>query len=346
MSDGERVGLYLIAQCLCIPKNKTIIIDEPEIHLHRSIMSRLWAEIENACPDCFFIYITHDTQFAAQHRQAKKIWVKSFNGENWDLEEIQENELPEQLLLDIIGNRKKVIFVEGTSGSYDTKLYSEIYKNYYVVPCGGCQTVISHVKTIKNTKQLHVMECYGIIDRDYRNEHEIESLKRDNIFTLDVAEVENLFLVEELLNIVNEMQFPHDKTQVEQVKNIVKSRYKEQKEKQICEAVKAEIKHRLSIAEVSGKDDNDIKEKLKSTVNSINYDTIRTEIEGKFNSASASYREILKVFNCKSLTRQVSEPFGLMKNTYCGFVIRQLSGEKAEEIKDALASYLPDGLPR
>ena len=34
MSDGERVGLYLIAQCLCIPKNKTIIIDEPEIHLH------------------------------------------------------------------------------------------------------------------------------------------------------------------------------------------------------------------------------------------------------------------------------------------------------------------------
>ncbi|MDR1382831.1 MAG: ATP-binding protein, partial [Planctomycetaceae bacterium] len=34
MSDGERVGLYLIAQCLCIPENKTIIIDEPEIHLH------------------------------------------------------------------------------------------------------------------------------------------------------------------------------------------------------------------------------------------------------------------------------------------------------------------------
>ena len=27
MSDGERVALYLIAQCLCIPENKTIIID-------------------------------------------------------------------------------------------------------------------------------------------------------------------------------------------------------------------------------------------------------------------------------------------------------------------------------
>lgn len=56
MSDGERVGLYLIAQCLCIPKNKTIIIDEPEIHLHRSIMNRLWTEIEKERQDCFFIY--------------------------------------------------------------------------------------------------------------------------------------------------------------------------------------------------------------------------------------------------------------------------------------------------
>lgn len=32
MSDGERVMLYLIGQCLCIPENSIIIIDEPEIH--------------------------------------------------------------------------------------------------------------------------------------------------------------------------------------------------------------------------------------------------------------------------------------------------------------------------
>ena len=38
MSDGERVVLYLIAQVLCVPQNKIIIIDEPEIHLHRSII--------------------------------------------------------------------------------------------------------------------------------------------------------------------------------------------------------------------------------------------------------------------------------------------------------------------
>ena len=32
MSDGERVTLYLISQCLSVPENMTIIIDEPENH--------------------------------------------------------------------------------------------------------------------------------------------------------------------------------------------------------------------------------------------------------------------------------------------------------------------------
>lgn len=72
MSDGERVGLYLMAQSLCVPSDKTIIIDEPEIHLHRSIMNRLWEAIEAEREDCFFIYITHDTQFASNHKNSKK----------------------------------------------------------------------------------------------------------------------------------------------------------------------------------------------------------------------------------------------------------------------------------
>lgn len=57
MSDGERAVLYLAAQVLCVPANKTLIIDEPEVHLHRSIMNRLWSALESYRPDCLFIYI-------------------------------------------------------------------------------------------------------------------------------------------------------------------------------------------------------------------------------------------------------------------------------------------------
>ena len=51
MSDGERVALYLIGECLCAPSGAKIVIDEPEMHLHKSLMSRLWDLIEEERSD-------------------------------------------------------------------------------------------------------------------------------------------------------------------------------------------------------------------------------------------------------------------------------------------------------
>lgn len=55
MSDGERAVLYLASQVLVVPDNKTLIIDEPELHLHNSIMNILWEQLENYRQDCLFI---------------------------------------------------------------------------------------------------------------------------------------------------------------------------------------------------------------------------------------------------------------------------------------------------
>lgn len=341
MSDGERVGLYLITQCLCLPKETTIIIDEPEIHLHRSIMNRLWAEIEKEREDCFFIYITHDTQFAANHKQTDKIWVKSFDGENWELEKIEDKSsgLPEELLLDIMGNRKKVLFVEGKATSYDTRLYSEIYHDYYVVPCGGCSTVINLTKAMKNTPQLHNLECFGIIDRDYRTDNEIKTLKKNNIYTLDVAEVENLFLVEELLCVVNDILSPEDKSKTSKIiSEIIDERYKNQIESQICEAAVAELKYQLSIIGIDNKNEENAIQTFEDAIKDITYEKIKCEIEGKFRKAN-DYKQILRLFNCKSLACEVEKVFS--KDEYQNFVIGQLQGKRAEEIKDAIKNYLP-----
>lgn len=349
MSDGERVGLYLIAQCLCIPENKTIIIDEPEIHLHRSIMDRLWTAIEAEREDCFFIYITHDTQFAACHKDSKKLWVKGFDGTKWSLEEIQDSNLPEQLLLDILGNRKPVLFVEGTHDSYDTKLYSEIYKDYYVVPCGSCSSVISQTKSMNSNEQLHNFKCYGIIDRDYRSNYEIEAYKEDNIFTLEVAEVENLFLTEEILQVVNDiMGFP-DSSKIEKVKKyIIEKRFAEEIDKQICEAIVAEVKFKLTTAAISKKSEEKAKETLEKAFREISYDNIKTEQEQKFKQILESkiYSEVLKVFNCKSLSTSTGRFFELDNKAYRDFIIRQIKGKRASDIVDAITPYLPNDIPR
>jgi len=73
MSDGERVALYLLGQCLTAPNEAMIIIDEPELHLHRSLMDKLWNKVEELCPDKTFVYITHDLDFVTSRIGARKV---------------------------------------------------------------------------------------------------------------------------------------------------------------------------------------------------------------------------------------------------------------------------------
>lgn len=348
MSDGERVALYLIAQCLCIPENKTIIIDEPEIHLHNSIIDRIWTSIEYEREDCFFIYITHDTQFAASHKNSKKIWIKEYGGTNWKYEEVEGSSLPEQLLLDILGNRKPVLFVEGTIDSYDTKLYSEIYKEYYIVACGSCSSVINQTKSMSANEQLHHLKCYGIIDRDYRSDYEIDAYKKDNIFTLEVAEVENLFLVEELLEIINDiLEFPDD-TKVKNIKKyIIENRFAKEIGRQTCEAIVSEIKFKLTIANISIKSEEEAKNTLESEFKNISYDEIKTKYTEKFNQIldSKIYKDVLKIFNCKSLSSSIGHFFNIDNKTYRDFILRQINGKRSSEIINAIIPYLPKDIP-
>lgn len=114
MSDGERVAIYLIGQCLIAPEGTTIIIDEPEIHLHESIMNRLWNEIEKFCQDKTLIYITHNLRFASSRNGATKIWVKSFDGnEKWEYSILEPNDdIPNELMFEVLGNRKPVLLLK------------------------------------------------------------------------------------------------------------------------------------------------------------------------------------------------------------------------------------------
>ena len=348
MSDGERVTLYLIAQCLCVPEDKIIIIDEPEIHLHRSIMDKLWTSIEAERKDCFFIYITHDTQFAATHKNSEKLWIKNYDGINWNFEEIKDSNLPEQLLLDILGNRKPVLFVEGTSDSYDTKLYSEIYKDYYVIPCGSCSSVIAQTKSMNANEQLHHLKCYGIIDRDYRTDYEIEVYKRDNIFALEVAEVENLFLTEELLCVVNKIMEFDNNSRIENIKKyIIEERFAQTINKQICEAIVSELKFELNTASISKVNEEKAKETLDKAFKEISYDNIKIKQTEKFNKILDShiYKDILKVFNCKSLSKSIGHFLGIDNKEYQNFILRQIKGKSANDIINAIIPYLPKDIP-
>jgi energy-coupling factor transporter ATP-binding protein EcfA2 len=349
MSDGERAVLYLAAQVLCVPPGKTMIIDEPEIHLHRSIMNRLWKALEQSRPDCLFIYITHDTQFAAAHSHADKIWIKEYDGQNWKLERLTGNDLPEELVLDILGSRKNVLLVEGDRGSYDTQLYSELYPEFLIIPCGSCTQVIARTKAFRNNPSLHDCEVYGIIDRDFRSEYEIEKYKDDHIFTINVAEVENLFIVEELIRLMAVHMGKEPDSVFETIKSyVIDERFARQINGQICEGAVAEIKYKLMCAEISKKNDSEAKASLNAVLAGIDYETIKQEQEAKFQAVlqNRSYADTIKVFNKKSVVSSIGHFLGINDKEYCSTVIALLHGEKHDAIVNAITPYLPTDIPR
>ena len=66
--------------------------------------------------------------------EATKIWVKSYFGNNrWDIKILDPDEnIPDSLMFEGLGNRKPVLFVEGERGSYDNQLYPFVYSNYNI----------------------------------------------------------------------------------------------------------------------------------------------------------------------------------------------------------------------
>lgn len=346
MSDGERVAIYLIGQCLVAPDNMTLIIDEPEIHLHRAIMHKLWDRIEEYCPNKTFVYITHDLDFAVSRKDAAKIWVKSYERnhgqEKWSVEVIEDSDnIPEALLLEILGNRKDVLFVEGEKGSYDTQLYSAVYDSYYVVPCHNCYKVIEYTKAFNDSKiqGLHNINVRGIIDRDFMSEGEIESYKKNNIFALDVAEVENLFLLEEIQRIVASNQALEDVDHViSMVKSHIFSEFKKEQNNQILLKFQRELAYKMqcNITETA-----DSKDAIKSKINSIDIDSIYNEIVVSIDQIlqKNDFVSLLKIYNRKNLHKQISKYYNI--TDYPNLVIRLLKTDKRNEIVNALKAHLP-----
>jgi len=345
MSDGERVALYLIGQCLCAPDNAIIIIDEPEIHLHKSLVDKLWNKIEEIVQNKKIIYITHDLDFASSRTDANKIWVKSFNGNNsWHWTEVPgEESLPESMILEVIGSRKKIIFCEGDAGSLDTTVYQIVYPNRHVIPRGGCEKVIESTKALRNNAALHHLDAAGIIDSDYREIAEVRALADHGILTIAVAEIENIFCVEAAVRIVAEYLAQDPDDIVNNVTQYINNALNGEIEFQVSSMAERRIQYLLRAFSKSSNDRAGLSNGLDITLDRIDVNRIYNECQDEFDKAIASNSldELLRVYNRKSLSERISGILGLANGEYKTLLVRLLKGPKQQALVAALQRYLP-----
>jgi hypothetical protein len=340
MSDGERVIFYLLAQTILARPGTILLVDEPEIHIHKSIISALWNELEKARPDCLFVYMTQDLSFASSRIGGTVIWVKSYDGRVWDWEIVPASSpLPETLLLQIMGTTRTAIFTEGEAGSHDALIYSVLLPDATLLSRGSCHDVIIAVKAARDNRLLDGIDVRGIVDRDYRSDAEIAALRTSKIAVLEVAEVEHLYCLPEVVRAVGSHLGLTNQVIDDAIAKIGKYLIKEKAHQTFKRSV-AKLREELGIFSAKGNQSADLQMALSDFLAKVNAQDRYRESEEVYTNAIASgnEREILKYFNRKGLYVDVGNALGIKREAYESVVLNLLRNDAA--LRAQVLAYL------
>ena len=94
---------------------------------------------------------------------------------------------------DLLGARRKIIFVEGKASSLDAPLYSLLFPGVSVLPKESCKDVEHAVHGLKGVTGLHWVQACGIIDNDQRSPEEVARLRSHGVWALSHYSVEAFY---------------------------------------------------------------------------------------------------------------------------------------------------------
>ncbi len=218
LSDGERNAVIIAATVLTVEAGTVLLIDEPERHLHRSIIEPFLSALFKQRDDCIFIISTHEISLPVVNPEARVLMVRSCQWSSgdapssWDVKMLEANmSLPEDLLPEdlkraILGARRRILFVEGNHHSLDVRLYSALFPDISMIPVDSCVAVKRAVTGLRNSQDHHHTEAFGLIDRDDRTEDDVTKLAEDGIFALNVCSVEALYYCSDAIDAVARQQ--------------------------------------------------------------------------------------------------------------------------------------------
>ncbi|TCD27771.1 ATP-binding protein [Pedobacter psychrodurus] len=333
MSEGEKSSLYLICQVIQAPKDGFVIIDEPEMYLHKTIITKLWDQLEACRKDCIFIYLTHDLDFATSRTDAKKVWLKSFIYPlKWDIQEIPNNEIPESLFFELLGSRKNILFCESEKGQIDEKVFKILFPQYTIVPVESCRNVINFTKAYNKIPIVNT-RAFGIIDSDYHDPDVLNRYAKCDVYNFQMAEIENIFLQEDFLKDISEKLYVDD-VALERLKESVLNELEKDKVMQASKYISSRINDYFK--------DSHIHEGQNMQEVHANYEEFKDkiEIEAWFSERlslieqiinSKDYSRAISIYNNKGLKKLTSRHMKIQSLT--DYSLKHLaSNQKAKDI--------------
>lgn len=210
LSDGERNAILIAANVLTAPTGTLFLIDEPERHLHRSIISPLLTLLLKERLDCAFVVSTHEPLLPVDSPGSRVLLTRActYDGDNvisYDIDFLEEpSGIDNDLKATILGERRKIVFVEGVEHSLDKPLYSLLFPNASVVAKSDCREVEHAVVGIKGAAELHWVKPYGFVDNDSSEPQRIADLQKKGVIPLNVYSVESIYYHPEVQRMAGE----------------------------------------------------------------------------------------------------------------------------------------------
>ena len=211
MSDGERTVLYMAARVMTA-EQPVILVDEPELHMHSRLSVQFWDEAERLRPDCRFVYVTHDLNFALSRRRATFLIARS----NDAAAALIVDELPSSIAAEVLGAAtlpfyaKRIFLFEGEPGKgFASEFFSVWFddEETFAIPCGGRDSVCAAVSGLR-TVGVVAAKIIGLIDRDFYSDAVLDAVP-NGVTVLPLHEIESVLCDQNVVAAVAE-QFGKD----------------------------------------------------------------------------------------------------------------------------------------
>lgn len=304
LSSGEKSIFYFLACIFLKEKKSYYFVDEPENNLNPSIVSKLWDIIEKHREGSIFVYLTHDSNFVASRINSKLFWIEKYDGTEWVYKPLPENDnLPQHLMVALVGNREPVLFCESQDEyKYDDIVFKMMFPEFKVIPAAGCDAVIAKVKaySIAGLPQ----KAFGIIDCDYKDQSYLEGQETDGIFHLPFFEIENFLFSEEIITGVI-ATFSRDKENAfANLKSALKNDFISKKEQWIIRKIAFRLRETFFTGKIMRlKDFPELKVEYTSFSSSVDLDALHAGYEAEVQRVidADDYNTLLRYYDNKGI---------------------------------------------
>ena len=304
LSSGEKSIFYFLACIFLKEKKSYYFVDEPENNLNPSIVSKLWDIIEKHREGSIFVYLTHDSNFVASRINSKLFWIEKYDGTEWVYKPLPENDnLPQHLMVALVGNREPVLFCESQDEyKYDDIVFKMMFPEFKVIPAAGCDAVIAKVKaySIAGLPQ----KAFGIIDCDYKDQSYLEGQETDGIFHLPFFEIDNFLFSEEIITGVI-ATFSRDKENAfANLKSALKNDFISKKEQWIIRKIAFRLRETFFTGKIKRlKDFPELKVEYTSFSSSVDLDALHASYEAEIQRVidADDYNTLLRYYDNKGI---------------------------------------------